>query len=64
MEDGNWGIKEILPPVFEEGPGLIRQVGLIQDILASAIKLLTNVYLIKPTQSGLNEGTESITAVN
>ena len=42
--DGQWRIADIMPPLT--GPDLIAQVGVYQDILASAIKLLSLTYLI------------------
>ena len=41
---GEWRIQGIMPPL--SGPDLIAQVGVYQDILASAIKLLSLTYLI------------------
>ena len=43
-DDGKWRIQGIMPPL--SGPDLIAQVGVYQDILASAIKLLALTYLI------------------
>ena len=42
--DGQWRIKNIMPAL--DGPDLIGQVGVYQDIFASAIKLLALTYLI------------------
>jgi hypothetical protein len=43
-EDGQWRIQNIMPALT--GPDLIAQVGVYQDIFASAIKLLALTYLI------------------
>ena len=42
--DGQWRIQGIMPALV--GSDLIAQVGVYQDILASAIKLLALTYLI------------------
>lgn len=43
-EDGQWRIQNVMPPIA--GPDIVAQVGIYQDILASAIKLLALMYLI------------------
>ena len=43
--DGEWRIQGIMPPIT--GPDVVAQVGVYQDILASAIKLLALTYLIQ-----------------
>ena len=42
--DGQWRIQNVMPGPY--GPDLIGQVGVYQDVLASAIKLLALTYLI------------------
>ena len=42
--DGQWRIRNIMPVL--DGPDLVGQVGVYQDIFASAIKLLALTYLI------------------
>ena len=42
--DGQWRIQNIMPAIT--GPDIVGQVGVYQDVLASAIKLLALTYLI------------------
>ena len=42
--DGQWRIQNVMPPIV--GPDIVSQVGVYQDVLASAIKLLALTYLI------------------
>ena len=49
--DGEWRIQGVMPPIT--GPDLIAQVGVYQDIFASAIKLLALTYLIPADKEDL-----------